>query len=291
MNFIWQSLRTFSYWRYAVLSIDGFKTFLSIIGAAWGIIEVFDYFNLWNRNDFPVFSVYLLLVFAFIVVLVTRRPLRRIEYKLQGRDLCVEVRIGDIFKIRGQKAIGTNTTFDTELSNGIISTASIQGQFTNTYYPQNIPALDAEIERGLIGEQFQQIQKMAGKTQSYPLGTTVKIKQGSETFYLFAMASLNEFNVAETTPDEVIISLSQLWKFISTKGEKEDIVIPLVGTGLGRITTNRKQLLARIAQSFIKASEARIFCNKLTIVIYHGDVKRFGINLFEVRDLLNNYLP
>lgn len=290
MNFIWQSLRTFSYWRYAVFSWDGAKTFLSIIGGAWGVIELLDYFNWVRRTDFPPNSFYLLLLFAFIVVVLTRRPLHRIVYKLQGKDLIVEVRIGDIFKIRGQKVISTNTTFDTELSNGIISSASIQGQFTNAYYPQNIPDLDTDIERGLAGEQFQQVQK-PGKTKSYPMGTTIKLKHGTETFYLFAMARLNAFNVTETSPEEIIESLSHLWNFISTKGDKEDLVIPLVGTGLGRITTNRKQLLARIAQSFIKASEARIFSNKLTIVIYPGDVKRFGINLFEVRDLLNHYLP
>lgn len=291
MEYFWQSIRTSSYWRYAIFSVDGIKTFLAVLGTAWGLIELSDYFHLVQREQFPWYALPLLLLVALFVVCLTRRPVHRIAYKLHGKDIAVEVRIGNVFKIPGQKIISSNTTFDTDLSNGIISTQSVQGQFTTQFYPGATDRLDAEIDRGLSGKQYQQYNKPAGKQKRYPIGTTVKIKQGNEVFYLLAMSQMNTSNVAQTNLGDLLLALDELWEFIKTQGDKEDIVIPLIGTGHGRIPTNRKQLLARIAQSFTKASEQVTFSNKLAIVIHPNDVKNFSINLFEVKDLLNNFLP
>lgn len=105
------------------------------------------------------------------------------------------------------------------------------------------------------------------------------------------MSDLNYNNTAKTTLENVMKATESVFKFIAEKGENSDIIIPLIGTGKGRITTNRKSLIARIAQVFIRASEQQIFSNKLFIVIHPNDAKNFGINLYEVRDLLNQYLP
>lgn len=105
------------------------------------------------------------------------------------------------------------------------------------------------------------------------------------------MAELNESNTAKTNLKNVNKSLEGLWNFIETRGEKLDTVIPLIGSGLGRLATSRKKLIAIIAQSFITASEENIFANKLTIVVHPSDVDKSNLNLFEVKDLLHHYLP
>jgi hypothetical protein len=48
---------------------------------------------------------------------------------------------------------------------------------------------------------------------------------------------------------------------------KKDIVIPLIGSGRGRLRIIRNSLTITIAQSLINASENKIFSNKLKIVI------------------------
>ncbi|AZB28325.1 hypothetical protein EB354_03095 [Chryseobacterium balustinum] len=61
--------------------------------------------------------------------------------------------------------------------------------------------------------------------------------------------------------------------------------------GLGRLVTNRKKLIAIIAQSFVTASQNQVFVNKLTIFIHPDDIEKSNLNLFEVKDFLNHYLP
>jgi hypothetical protein len=141
--------------------------------------------------------------------------------------------------------------------------------------------------QGIPSVQFQK----PGKTEQYELGTTVKLKIGPDYFYWLAMAQMNPSNNAKTELKDLNQILEGLWDFMETKGEKLDTVIPVIGSGLGRLVTNRKKLIAIIAQSFVTASQNQVFVNKLTIVVHPDDVEKSNLNLFEVKDLLHHYLP
>jgi hypothetical protein len=289
--YFWQSIKTRSYWKYALLSTDGIKTFFAVLGAVWLLFEMMDFFKVFDSATIPSYSFALLILGSIVIVICTRRPISKIIYKHSSQDLQIEVRIGDLFSIKGQKVISTNTTFDTDIANGIIAANSLQGQFTNKYYPQQTQVLDQKLDQDLANIPSSNYPKIKGKDKKYPMGTTVRIDIASEIFYLLAMSDLNYNNTAQTTLENVLSSTEELWNFIIAKGENEPIILPLIGTGRGRITTNRKRLIARIAQTFIKASEQSIFSSKLIIVIHPTDAENFNINLFEVKDLLNHYLP
>lgn len=291
MNYYFRSFRTKSYWAYALWSVDSVKTFMAVVGGIWLFVDILSTLKVFNKENLPLWYLIPIALIGILVVIVTRRPVKRIIYKYPGQDLKIEVRIDNLFDVPGQKIISTNTTFDTDISSGIISPNSLQGQFTQKFFSGNLPALDAELNSGLNGLQFTQIQKQAGKTNRYDFGTTVKFNLSGQFFYWFAMADLNHNNTAKTTLRNVNAALDGLWEFIETKGEKLTTVIPLVGTGLGRLTTSRKKLIAIVAQSFINASENQIFSDKLIIVVHPADVEKSGLNLFEVKDLLNHYLP
>lgn len=290
MNYHARSFRTRSYWGYALWSVDSLKTFLATVGAISMSLDLLESFRLLKKSDLPSWLLGFFILCGVIVVIITRRPVKRIRYKHPGMDLMIEVVIGDLFKISGQKVISTNTTFDTDISGGIISDQSLQGIFTNMYYPGNIQKLNADLAQGLQGIPSVQIQK-PGKTDQYDFGTTVKLKIGPEYFYWLAMAQMNPSNTAKTELKDLNHILEGLWEFIETKGEKLDTVMPVLGSGRGRLITNRKKLITIIAQSFVTASQSFVFVNKLIIVIHPDDIEKSNLNLFEVKDLLHHYLP
>ncbi len=290
MEYFLQSIRTISYWKYALWSVDAVKTFFAVIGGGWAIIGLFEFLHIYERQQFPKSTIWVLVAIGIFCVLITRRPASQIFYKVPGRDIKIEVRVASLFGVRGQKVISTNTTFDTDVAGGIISALSVQGQFTNRYYSQNIDKLNEEIERGLEGMTYRDIGKEKGKRRQYPIGTTVKLQVGADRFYWVAMADMNYHNTAETSLDMILTALDRLWDYIARQGEMDDVVLPLIGTGRGRLDVGRMRMIAHIAQSFVKASTGRTFTNKLVIVIRAKDVENFGINLFAVRDLLGHYL-
>lgn len=291
MNYYLRSFRTKSYWVYALWSVDSIKTFMAVVGGIWLFVDILSTLKVFDKDKFPLWYLIPIAVIGVFVVIITRRPVKKITYKYPGQDLKIEVRIDNLFEVPGQKVISTNTTFDTDIAGGIISPNSLQGQFTEKFFQGNLPALDAELNRGLSGSPFTQIQKQAGKTNRYDFGTTVKFNLSGQFFYWFAMADLNQNNTAKTTLKNVQQALDGLWEFMENKGEKLTTVIPLIGSGLGRLATSRKKLIAIIAQSFINASENQIFSDRLIIVVNPTDVEKSGLNLFEAKDLLHHYLP
>jgi Domain of unknown function (DUF6430) len=218
-------------------------------------------------------------------VLYTVRPVRQVEYKVPKKDLCIVVRVGDILSCPGQVVISTNMTFDTDMSSGLIAPSSLQGQLAQRYFNSNTEELDRLIARSL-GDLPHDKATSPGKRKRYPIGTVAKVMTHGQNYYLLAMADLNEHGTAKSSVEDVERALDGLWDFIVTKGELGDAVVPLIGTGRGRVQLPRKKMIERIAQSFAYASRERKFANKLTIVIHRDDAKNYDLNLFEVRDYL-----
>ncbi len=280
------SIWTLSYWRYTFLSLDAAKTFFAVWGIIWLGIETFDYFKPFEF-EFKKYSGFLLAL-AITVVIWTRRPITRICYKLPNRDTKIEIKVGDIFSVPGDTVISTNTTFDTDTASGLIATDSLQGKFTQLLYNNNVGHLDHDIETALAGNQYDVLTQAKGKAQKYKMGTVAKVQVKGRTFYLLAMADMNQHGTAQSSASSVRTALGALWEFIANQGNMGEIVIPLIGTGRGRISATREEMVKDIVKSFAQAIQKKRFATKLTIVILPKDYWEYDLNLFQLHDYLRH---
>lgn len=274
-----------SYWKYTFLNKKTLEAIFSCLGGMWLIISIINFF-------FPSINIYLVqnwkIFFSITCLYVfwVRQPKNLTVERLNSRDLDIEIRIGDIFNFLGAKVISTNTTFDTDIQNNIISINSLQGQFFAKHY-DNVTHLDLDIERSLVGRDGKELQeKTIGKKKQYKVGAISKLRAKDETFYLLAIADLNKDGVAQTTFENIKISLAELWEYIGNSGNMEQIVIPLVGSGRCRLPQTRNIFAKEIIKSFIAACSYRKLCEKLTIVISPYDYKQHDIDLYELGEYL-----
>ncbi|WP_315927552.1 macro domain-containing protein [Mesorhizobium sp. SP-1A] len=287
MKYFLSSIQTWSYWRYALLSIDGLARILAVLGGIYLLLDMLDFFSMYTRDKYSAYSFFVVLSFAVVAALLSRRPISRISYRIPKKDFSYEVLIGDLLDSPATNiVISTNTTFDTDIASGLINPDSLQGKFTNKYFLGNTVDLDKQVTASLKGVAFAEHSAGKGKKRRYPVGTVAKVSTHGKTFYLSAMAELNEEGTAKSTPKMLDAALEALWEFLATKGELGDTAIGLIGTGRGRVGLPRKKVIEKIAQSFADASYDKVFSNKLSIVVFPGDAERFGVNLFEVRDYL-----
>jgi hypothetical protein len=294
MRYFFKSVKTLSYWKYAVFSPGGARHFFQAVGVIWLFMELLEFFSVYTKDRYGAFAFPMVLILAFAYTLFSRRPLSRFQYKIPRRDFCIEVGIGDIFDMSGEIVVSTNTTFDTDISNGIIASNSLQGQFLLKFYQGNVAELDKQITRSLDEQIMRSLdgwsiitdESRKGKKKVFPIGAIAKVPTHGKNFYFLAMAELNEHGNAYSTPQMIDEALYRLWKFMASRGELGDIVVPVLGTGRGRVNIPRKKMIERIAQSFADASTDRVFARKLSIVIYPGDAENFGVNLFEIRDYM-----
>jgi hypothetical protein len=274
-----------SYWRYALFSTEPFKQLLADVGGAYLVLEVLDFFGIFTRDRHTVWTLVAILLLSVVHVLITRRPVSRVTYKVPKKDLCYEVRIGDLFACPGEIVVSSNTTFDTDVASGLIAPNSIQGQLAHRFFNDKTDELDRQIAQALNGLPSEKAVS-PGKRKRYPIGTVAKVNAHGKNFYMLAMAELNEHGNARSNVEMVEEALDKLWHYMAERGDHGDLVLPLVGTGRGRIQLPRKKIIERIAQSFAYASRERTFANKLTIVIHLSDAAKYDVNLFEVRDYL-----
>lgn len=290
MRYWWDAIRTLSYWRYAVFSSEALAKFFGALGVLYLLVDVADAFKVYTKDQYSSFGLVFLIIPAFIFVLFTRRPISRVAYKVPKKDYRYEVKIGDLFKEPGEIIISSNTTFDTDMSNGLIATSSLQGQVATKYFNAQTAEIDRQIEASLINEDFINNDRRPGKKKEYPLGTVARVSAHGKNFYFVAMSHMNEERTAYSDVKMMDAALEMLWINMARKAEKDDIVIPMMGTGRGRVATPQKKVIEKIAQSFADASHEILFSNKLTIVVRPEDASHFSLNLFQVRDYLSHSL-
>lgn len=290
MRYFFESIRTRAYWRYALFSGEAIGKFFAVMGILYLCVDLGDAFNIYKKDQYRYYGLIILVVLALMYVLSTRRPLSRVSFKIPQKDFAVEVLIGDLFKIPGEVIISTSSTFDTDMSSGLIAVTSLQGQLATNYFNGQTAEIDRQIEGSLSRDQFTINDKRPGKKKEYPIGTVARVSAHSKNFYLVAMSHMDENGNALSDLKLIDEALEKLWVNLASKAEIGDIVMPLMGTGRGRVAYPRKKMIERIAQSFTDACSERAFSNKLIIVVRPEDASKFSLNLFQVRDYLGQSL-
>lgn len=274
-----QSIRTWAYWRYALVSRAGGASFLAAFGALNLFVQALDFFDLYTRAKYAPYAFWVFLILSAVVAIAFRRPITSVSIKLPGRDIGIEVRIGDLFEATGAVVVSSNTVFEADVANGKIALGSLQGQFTKEYFPGDQRELLDAIEEALTA---------VDGGAPYPMGTVVPIHTHGKTFYFTAMAELNEKGNAKTTVRDVQKALAGLWEHVQESGELQELAIPVIGTGRGRVRRDRKRMIGKIAESFIDASRDGKVSEKLVIVVHPDDAKEFEINLWEIKSFLDH---
>lgn len=281
MKYFLDTILSKAYWQYVLLSRSGFESVLAIFGLFYLLVESLDFFRVYTRDQYASYAFLIFFALSIVASILIRRPIKSISIPISGHDFGVEVRIANLFDVGGAIMISTNTKFETDVAGGKIAPDSLQGQFTARYFTGSQNELIAKISDGLS--------KLDG-TAPFPMGTTVPITTHGKMFYFTAMADLNEQGNASTTLEDVKKALDGLWRHVRDAGELQELAVPAIGTGRGRLKQSRKRMIAVIAESFLKASEKNRFTDKLVIVIRPEDASNFGVNLYDIKDHLNQVL-
>ncbi len=276
-----------SYWHYAFSSGKAVRSILESLGALWLFIEVASFFSQ-DASAKLKGQWWLVVLISLLWSIWANRPIHQVSHRLNGRDVIIEIRVGNIFKMQGSIVVPTNRTFDTEVSSGLISARSIQGAFTKKYY-ENMTHLNHDIECALTGIGFEEesIEKI-GKKRLYPLGTCIKLSTKDITSYWLAIARLNKHGTAQGTAEDIRTSLPALWDHISGKGDYGTILTPVIGSGYSRSAASREEIIREILKSFVAACSARKPCERLGIVVSMNDYYNYAMSLEELGSYLQN---
>ena len=274
----------------ATLGLNTLVSIMSSFGVLWVCVEVLDYFFAgrpwvdWFRSNWWV-------LLSIGLCIGVDRTLRPITARISNTDMRVQVRVGNLFSRRfnGAIVVGSNSTFDTSIEHGEISKESVQGQFTSRYFGSAVSELDQRIDAALKdtgpSRWHTKATKPFGKMSEFRLGTVAKVTGRGRTGYLVAISRLNANKVAQSELNEYKDALPMMWEEIRSRGTQEDVVCPVLGTGLSRLPLSRMEAIRIIVRSFVAAASEGKLAGALTVVVQPRDAK--DLDLRELREFLN----
>jgi hypothetical protein len=277
-----------NYWRYIFSLKKTANAILGTLGVIWLLVEASSFFSVDLSNFFKAHWLWLLIL-GVVWVIYENWPQTEFCYKLKDRDIRIQLSIGDLFSYPGDLIIPTNSSLDTSFNENLISKESTQGQFTIKYFKE-ARYLEQDIQLSLAGKQpVEQLpDKKKGNKYRYEIGEVIKLTLPEDKFtYLPITSHINNEGIAYTNFDNILVSLGKLWEFLIEKGELNELNMPVIGTGRGRILETRETIIKTIIYSFISATtSSKKFCNKLNIVVHPKDFSDHEINIKELKDIL-----
>jgi len=180
-------------WLKKLISLQALGSVLSAFGALWLTVQIVTFFFAGTKWPDTIRNSWMWFGLAGVGIAVWMcRPSLVVSHKLNGRDVIIEIAIGDVFAYPGALIIGSNTTFDTRISKELISAKSVQGHFTKLFYGDETQ-LDRELSAGLAGiESLNLPGHRVGKAERYPMGTCVRLDPQQRRAYFVAIANIKE---------------------------------------------------------------------------------------------------
>lgn len=253
---------------------------------------LFGYATLWTALE-PLFAIleikttgyncyYLIgyLLVSFIIALVIVYPKSKVKFDLNNTNTKVEIEFGDLFTSNGHKVIPVNDFFDSEIGQPV-SPVSLHGIFINRVLGGHSQILDSAVSAQLSNSAIGTVQRIAGKTQKYPLGTTITIPHNNDIYFAFALANSDSNCNASSSPELMMDALNGLWNNIRTNGNGIDVNLPLIGNGLSRIGVPPNQLLQIILISLLKSAKERDLSSTIRIILTEETFNKIDLEIIK----------
>lgn len=265
--------------------LEQFARIMSWISTVLSLIVLFvDIPQEFKTNLGWLFVGSLIVIYFFIWIWAS--TLDYVDIKVEGSD--VTVKVGDIFKQPGLKAIAFNEYFDTQVDNKIIAKSSLNGIFIKEHLDVSVTDLDKHIEKynfapnELLGAN---LTRQHGKKNKYKIGAICVYKE----FLLTALSKFDDNDKARLTMPEYLDFLVTFWDKVNNIYSQRNVTTPIFGSGITRIQGHKDisdEDLLKIMLWTFRISEMRFkYPARLTIVIHKDKIKK--INLLDIKAARN----
>lgn len=217
---------------------------------------------------------------VFAAMLVRANCMSKRVLKINNIEFTVKY--GDLFAEQGLKTITFNEYFDTKVDEAIISSKTINGFFLNNKV-SDIAEIDELIENDSeCRENIVAINdtRPDGKKIKYKLGTAVRYGE----YILVAFSRFDEHNQAYLSLADYLSCLAHYWEEVNQIYNGENIVLPLLGTGITRFkcgnSISGQRALEMMIQIFEYNNLSFAAACKITLVI--SPKLKNEINLYDI---------
>ena len=202
-------------------------------------------------------------------------------------ELKLTIKEGDLFKQKGVICIPVNEYFDTHVGDGVIDEGSLHGIFINRFFKDRIPELEDKVRKKLITSVYDvHKRRLAGcPDKRYKLGTCIDIREGENTYVLFALTHFDDNDKASVGRAEFTEVIETLMHHLNSTVEGQPVFMPLFGTRLTRMRRTPQRILLHIVDT-IDFNDSCTITGGLSIVI--KSLEDVNVNLTTLEYIVKN---
>lgn len=246
----------------------GVAALLSVLGSVWLLTEVLTRVskgtNQWLDSNGTTYLV-LASIAAVCGFLVACYETREVAFTIPNTDTTLTLRFGSIFNEDAHWIVGVNEFFDSTLGN-IVSATSLHGQIVAKLYNGNEASFRHDVDSSLVGHTSQTVQRAAGQTAKYGLGTTAVIARGPRKIFLVAISKTDVITHRSSSTVPILWdALGEAFKQIDSVGNGEPLAMPLIGNGRASLNIPPQHLLRLITLKLFEAARQYDLPRAITI--------------------------
>ena len=227
---------------------------------------------------FLVNIVFMLLIYLGCLIFANLKTLKKVKIG----NTRVIVKFGDLFAKKGVKVIAFNEFFDTKVDDKLISTNTLNGKVLKEKIIDikafdNALLKDSDCKKNIVE---QNVQRLAGKSIRYKLGTCFKYKD----IIAVAFSRFDAQNHAFLNQEDYFYCLTNFWKELNLVYSGENVYIPLLGSGITRGCLFEKssyQDLLNMLLVTLKYNNLS-FASGITISIMLSEDMKDEISIFDI---------
>lgn len=257
----------------SVTAVGILSTILSILGISLGDIQ-----GLSLCMRLGVVVIVFIVVYIFTYIAIGKMFGKSVNITI--RQTSVSVSCGDIFEAPELRVIGCDTHFDTRIDDIVISKKSLHGQLFLEHGNKDEISMTVEAEAKRLG-----LQKNNEGLYDFPLGTIVRYDSSidNHTYLLLALAELNAEYEAHTNMAKFELMLMKMWREISRVYALNDVVLPLLGTGIPRFDDGPKDKEDLLRCMLCTLNSSGVTLKSKVKVLIYGNIR--DIPLYEYRNM------
>ncbi len=231
------------YWKHVATAIAALASFATLLTALFNCEWVKENWLYGLIGSFVVFGG------SLLYGCWQTRSKKKISVSLSS-ELKLTIFEGDLFNQKGIICIPVNEYFDTHVGDGVINEKSVHGQFINRFFKDREGELVAKINQGLPQGGETHKRRIAGcPTLKYPLGTCVDVRDGENTYVLFALSHFDDNDKAFIKRIEYAPVVNKLMDHLTAIAESRCVYMPLLGAGLSRLRRTPQRILLNLVDT------------------------------------------
>ena len=189
--------------------VKHFAAAIAALSAAATLLSVLFNVEFFKDNClYGLIGALLVLLGSIVYACWQTRSKKKITLELSS-ELKLTVCEGNLFQQKGIICIPFNEYFDTHVGNGVVDEDSVHGIFITKYFKDRIPELEQKIRSRLPEKYLEDHPRRMSycPTRKYELGTCIDIREGENTYVLFALTHFDDNDKANVSKQSIFAVL------------------------------------------------------------------------------------